>query len=268
MMRRKICALLSIVLLGFAGPALAKSKNEGDFRLIRADEPLTVRADKAYVLLRIDIDLFKFSAHLVRVPDAAEIAAYEAARKIAYDKAGKNPGPLETFAFDYDGPPNFFALQPGKAISAAGKINTVVAELSPGEYIVYGLGMANILHECFCLGTVGFTAEAGKVTDLGTLLTAKAWAPSPIPELQGEVDLGRSAVMDYGLFAAAIRPSAAGAPLPPGLDPALVKPAAFRAIGPYVEPNTLLINRLAAMPGVLAYKEGWVVDVKTGGMLD
>ena len=268
MRRPNLLTLLSIVMLGFAAPALAKSKTEGEFRMIRAGEPLQLRADRAYVLMRIDIDLFKFSANLLRVPDESEIAAYEEARKAAHATAGKKAAPLETFDFDYDGRPNFYALQPGKAIASAGKVNTVVAELSPGDYVVYGLGMGNYLWECLCLGTVGFTAEAGKVTDLGTLLTAKAWAPSPIPELRDEVALGRSAVMDYGLFAVGIRPAAAGAPLPPGLDPALVTQATFRAIGPFVEPNTMLINRLAAMPGVLSYKEGRVVDVKTGTVLD
>ena len=53
---------------------------------------------------------------------------------------------------------------------------------------------------------VRFTVKAGEVADLGSLLVAKAWEPSPLPELAGEVDLGRSAVMDYGLFAVGLRP--------------------------------------------------------------
>jgi hypothetical protein len=43
-----------------------------------------------------------------------------------------------------------------------------------------------------------------------------------------------------------------------------VDPAVFHAVGPFVDPNVLLINRLAAIPGVLAYREGRVIDVRSG----
>ncbi|WP_353229126.1 hypothetical protein [Novosphingobium sp.] len=268
-MIRRLLALAALpAMLCSAAPALAEGNPDQDFRQIAARETFALKADRAYLLLRIDTDLFAFSADIMRVPGADEIASYQAARSAAYSKAGAKAGPLESFNFKYEGRPNLFAIMPGKAIASSGKIKTTLVEVVPGDYVVYGLGMREYLYECFCLGTVGFTAEAGKITDLGTLLTAKAWQPSPIPELKDETGLGRSADMDLGLFAVAVRRAEAGIPLPPGINPALVQPASFHAVASFVEPNTTLINRLAAMPEVLSYENGRIVDAKSGRKLD
>lgn len=273
-------ALAALGLVLAAVPALGA---EAEWRQFKAGEPLILRADRAYILLRLDTDLSKFDANLLRVPEQAESDAYEAAKRQAYDEAlgkararlARNPkdksaerlGRYEDFQFLYGGRPNLFSLRPGKSLVTAGKIATALAEVAPGDYVVYGEGYSGFLYQCFCLGTVGFTAKAGEVTDIGTMLFAKAWEPSPIAELAGEVDLGRSAVMDYGLFAVALRPARGDEAIPPGLDPARLKPAGFRAIGPFVDTNVVLINRLAAMPGVLAYNDGKVIDVPSGQAL-
>jgi hypothetical protein len=264
MIRRLMPLIACAAALGAAAPAIAKDEFASEFRQIRAGEPVTLRADRAYVLLRIDTDLAKFSAQIMRVPDEAELLAYDEARKQAHARAGKKAGPIASFSFEYEGRPNYFGLAPGKAIAPGAKMATVLAEISPGDYVFYGMGMNGFLHQCFCLGTVGFNAEAGRVIDLGTLLIAKAWQPSPIPELKDEANLGRSAVMDYGLFAAALRPATADTSLPTGVQRAATSPARFHAVGPFIEPNALLITRLAAMPGVLAYDQGKVIDAATG----
>jgi hypothetical protein len=245
-----------------AVPAAAKDVPE--YRQFRAGEPIVIAPDKAYVLVRLDTDLSKFGAHILRVPAQAEIDAYEVAKRAAFDKAGKKAGAYESFVFDYDKAYNYFALAPGKSLAMSGKMALVLAEIPPGDYVLYGMGFGNYLYECFCYGTVGFHAKAGEVTDLGSTLFAKAWQPSPVPELAGEVDLGRTAVMDYGLFAAALRPRRADDAAAPGVDAARVVPAALHAVGAFVETNTLLVNRLAAIPGVLAYREGHVIDVASG----
>lgn len=249
--------------LAFCAAPLA-AKETPEIHQIVAGEPIQLAATKAYVLVRLDTDFFKFSVHILRIPSREEMDAYEAAKHAAFDKAGKKAGPYEAFVFDYDGRPNFLSLTPKKPAAMAGKLALVLAEIPAGDYLVYGEGINNYLYECFCFGTVGFTARAGTVTDLGTMFFAKAWAPSPIPELAGEVDLGRTADMDYGLFATALRPRRREDALPTGLDPALVSPAKFRAVGPFVDTSTMLMNRLAAIPGVLAYDGGRVMDVATG----
>jgi hypothetical protein len=273
-----ILRLLASLVLGLS--ALSAQAEANEFRLFKSGEPLNLRPDRAYLLMRLDTDFSKFDIDLLRVPEAAEIAAYEAEKRKAYDaelakaktKLAKNPkdksverlGKYDDFRFAYGGRPNLFAMRSNKALVMVSKIAVVLAEVPPADYVVYAQGYSEFLYQCYCLGTVGFTAKPGEITDLGTAFFAKAWEPSPIPELAGEVDLGRSAVMDYGLFAAAIRPARPGDAIPAGLDAGRVKPAGFRAVGPFVETNVVLINRLAAMPGVLAYDGGKVIDVSTG----
>jgi hypothetical protein len=249
-LRRLLAAIASFVAL-CAVPAAARDVPE--YRQFRAGEPIVIAPDKAYVLVRLDTDLSKFGAHILRIPAQAEMDDYEAAKRAAFDKAGKKAGSYESFVFDYDKAHNYSALAPGKSLAMSGKMALVLAEIPPGDYVLYGMGFGNYLYECFCYGTGGFHAKAG-VTDLGSMLFAKAWQPSPVPELAGEVDLGRTAVMDYGLFAAALRPRRADDAAAPGVDAARVVPAALHAVGAFVETNTLLVNRLAAIPGVLTYR--------------
>lgn len=264
MMRRALFALSWLVLGGLATSTVAKDKTSTDFRLIRAGDPIQLRPDRAYILLRIDTSLSRFAANLLRVPDRGEIDAYETAKRAAHQKAGTKAGPIDTFAFDYDGRPNLYELPSAKWFAQSGKIATVLAEVTPGEYVFYGEGAGGILYECMCLGTVGFAAPAGQVTHLGTMFVAYAAKPSPVPELAGEVDLGPSAMMDYALFAVALRPWHSNDAAPDGLDATKVMAARLNAVGPFLEPNALLINRLAPIPGVLAYRAGRVIDVGSG----
>jgi hypothetical protein len=258
---RAFLVIACLALAGIASPASAKIDVDGEIRHIRAGETVQLRPDRAYLLLRIDTTRAPLGPAILRVPGREEIDAYEAARQAAYAKAGKKAGPLESFSFDYDGRPNLFLLVPKWAFASLGKTVAVLVELTPGDYVIYGTGGT---YECLCLGTVGFAASAGRITDLGTMISDRAWEPSAFPELAGEVDLGRSAVMDYGLYATAVRPLRPGDFLPAGLDPGQVSAARFHAVGPFVEPNTMLINRLAPIPGVLAYDKGRVIDVATG----
>lgn len=269
MIRRFVLGLVVAVLSVQMSPLRASDKAaDAEFRAIREKDPLVLRPDRGYVLLRNDTDLSKFTLDILRIPSEAEIAAYEAGRDEAFAKLkakkGDKAGRIEDFVFAYAGTPNFFELNPGKRLAMVGKVAMILAELTPGDYVVYGTGYGGYTYQCLCLGTVRFTVKAGEVTDLGSLLVAKAWEPSPLPELAGEVDLGRSAVMDYGLFAVGLRPRQAGDWLPPGIDPVRTVPAELHAVGPFVDTNTVLINRLAAIPGVLGYNEGRVIDLRTG----
>jgi hypothetical protein len=247
-----------------ATPTSAKPDGKAEFRQMRAGEAQQLRSDRAYLLLRLDTTVAKLSADLLRVPTTAELSAYEAARAAAYAKKGKKAAPVDMFVFDYQGRPNLFELSAGKAVASEGKTVLAMAEVTPGEYVLYGIGYSGFLYECLCLGTVGFTAEAGLVTDLGTMIFDSAAKPSAHPELVGEVDLGPSASMDYKLFAVALRPKRPGDILPPSIDAARLRPANLHAVGPYPEAGTTLINRLAPIPGVLAYEEGRVIDVSSG----
>lgn len=267
-MIRDATILLACLAFGAAAPiAYAKAESDSDVRLIRAKELIQLRPDKAYVLLRFDTTLTSFTANLLRIPTDAEMGAYETAKKAAHAKAGPKAPPIESFAFGYDGPPNFYALPSSKWLAQIDKTKTVLAELPPGDYVLYGHGFAAFLGQCLCLGTVGFQLPAGRITDLGTMLLDRADRPSAIPELASETNLGPSARTDYVLLAAGLRPARAGVDIPSSLASADIVLPKLHAVGPFVEPNTLLINRLAPIPGVLAYEAGHVVDVPSGRRL-
>ena len=256
LLRLALCILIIV-----AAPLGARSADD-DFRQFRAKDQIELRPDKAYLLLRMDTDLYKFHLHVLRIPSDQEVDDFFEARREAFEKAGAR-GSIENFPFNYQGKSNFFDLDPKKYISKAGKIANVLAEVDPGDYVVYGMGYNEYLHQCFCLGTVGFEAKAGEITDLGTMITAKAWEPSDIPELAGETGLGKGAMVDFGLFAVALVPSGENSQFA-RLNSSKIEPADFHAVGPYTEPNSATINRLAPMPGVLAYRQGRVIDEATG----
>jgi len=264
-MNRLVIMLSTLLALAaWPGPSTAKADAGGDFRLIRAGGPLQLRADRAYILLRIDTSNESFAADLLRVPSEQEMASYSAAKQEAHAKAGAKAPPLADFAFDYSGRANLYELPAGKWFAQNGKTNTVLAEVPPGDYVFYGQGFNGYLYECMCLGSVGFAASAGKVTDIGTMFVASAAKPSPIPELAGEVDLGPTAAMDNTLWAIALRPARPEDNLPEAIYGTAIAPAQFHAVGTFVEPNVIYVNRLAPIPGVLSYRSGHVIDVATG----
>ena len=242
---------------------VAQAKVDPGVRFINADEPVVIAQDKALAVLRIQSPWSMMSAFLMRIPSAEELSAYETAKRGAYDKAGKKAGTYESFVFDYQGVANFYEF-PVKKAMMRGAVALVVAELPPGDYILYGEGYSGFLYECMCFGTVGFSLHAGQATDLGTFLVDKAWEQSAVPELTEVSGLGRIGRMDYGLFAVGLRPARPGDIAVPGLDAAKIAPARFPAIGPFIETNTLLATRLAPVEGVLRYDGGRVIDIASG----
>lgn len=255
--------LIAALLAGLVSlPAFAASSSD-DFRSFRAGEAIVIRPDRAYLLIRIDRRGTTQDPVILREPTAAELSRYEAAKSAAFAKRGSK-GSIDSFVFDYDGPSNLFMLAHGKSVSSDKNQATVLVEVQPGDYVLYGQGFGKVLFQCHCLGTVGFTASPGMVTDLGTYLSDDASKASVYPELASETNIGPTARMDYVLFVGGLVPANASQPLPPGLDHGVVRAAQFHAVGPFVDPNVMHINRLAPIPGVLRYYGGKVIDVASG----
>lgn len=250
-------------ILACALPSAASAAPSEEVRLIRAGEAVQLRDDRAYLLLRIARKGVGQTPVILRVPEEAELARFESAKRAAYAKKPRKVS-YEDFVFDYDGATNLHGLGPNKAFVEDENVATVLAEVRPGRYILYGHGYSGFLYQCLCLGTVGFTAAPASITDLGTFMTDTAEKRSVHPELAEETGIGPTASIDHVLFAAALRAVRPGDPLPATVDPGKVEPAVLHAVGPFVDPNVILINRLAAIPGVLAYREGRVIDVQSG----
>lgn len=286
-----------ILLLAALAPATARAAPDREWLQIEAGQPIVLKPDRAYLLLRRwqPDGAVKVEPILMRVPTAQELEQYDAAKREAFEKArpallaardkqlakkaeadaaGKPfdgmvpPEPnLESFAFDYQAVANVQSVRIGKALVRAQPESVYLIEAVPGDYVFYGMSWAlgrSSLFTCLCLGSVGFHAQAGVVTDLGTFLGDSAKFESHIPELKPESGFGPSSDAFFPLLVGGLRLPAPGAAMPDGLHGLTIVPADYHAIGRFLDGRALGINRMVPVPGVLAYDNGKVVDVKSG----
>jgi hypothetical protein len=267
-------ALAALLLCAALPTGIAAAKDNAGVVALEV-APTALKADSAYILLRTSTaksGIFAIQHVFLRVPSDAELEAYRAARKLAYDAAlpkltqkaqakGKSPPTIDEFEFDYAGRANAFVVQ-NKHFLEDGEMRTLLLEVPVGKYILYGSTLSQGLVMCNCLGTVSFEARAGVITDIGSLYVDKVHKPSPIPHL--EDNLGEQ-MFQYGfVFGQALVPADATTPVPAALKPLSIEPARFAVVGQYYEPGASGINRLAPIPGLLGYVHGRPVDLRTG----
>jgi hypothetical protein len=192
------------------------------------------------------------------------------AERVAAGKAAEPVGPvpsLETFNFVYGNIVNVQRVDAAHALVPGRPESIYLVEAIPGDYVLYGVGYeagpAN-LHTCMCLGTVGFPAPAGVVTDMGYFLADSVHRISKVPEIRAESGFGQTMAGGAILVGATVRPVRSDSTMPDALRGADVRPADYRAIGKFVEPRTAGVNRLVPVPGILDYAQGRVIDVRTG----
>ena len=279
-MMRQCAIALALAVLPVGAPAFARPTDE--LVEIRSRDALEIREDRAYLLFRVPQQrgVRPLEPLLMRVPSAGEIARYEAAKTAAYaeelpaltrqyerdleryqrsgDTEARAPQPpsLEGFDFVWDEVANLQDVDYGDQFVKTDTEETFLVEAVPGDYVLYGLtpstGLPHLMM-CLCLGTVGFTAKAGEVTDLGYLISDYTLRQSEAPELQGAPGISGT-----------VRPARTDSSMPAALSDATVVSAQYRAVGRFFTPNALSIGRLVAVPGVLEYDRGQVVDAMTG----
>lgn len=139
----------------------------------------------------------------------------------------------------------------------------------PGRYVWYGPVFfdAQMGHSgaCYCMGSVMFDVEAGKVTDLGNYLTA-----APQFENQPAVVFDQFRGMGgWNGFAIVIpdHSSAVSFGLPASLAAWPSRRTEFQAVGKMNNVFGVRITRLAPIPGVLGYDRDRVMDLRTGAEL-
>jgi hypothetical protein len=291
---RRLIALLLLAL-----PAALDARGPREMMEIEAGQPVSIRPDRAYILFRTvrPEGVPSVEPVFLRIPTAAEMERYLEARRLAFQQAepglirdreaqlrkkgeaeaaGKPfkraippPPSVDTFNFVYDEVSNVQRINYDRAFVKGRPESVFLVELPPGDYVLYGASYGSwalkaSLFACWCLGTVGFPAPAGVVTDLGYFMGDMVHEPSKIPELAAESDLGPSSVAIHAPLGATVRPARPDSPVPEPLRAATVRPADYRAIGRFVDPRAITINRLAPVPGVLAYEGRRVIDVKSG----
>jgi hypothetical protein len=292
-MRRLLLLAFGLLL----APVAASAQAPRELVEIRQGEPLQIRPDRAYFLIRIGRPqgVAKFDPVFLRIPTAAEMAGWEAARRDAFARAAPelirqreqqlaqnrltpaerhgrpvpvDPVPsVDAFRFDYGAVANLNRIDANRALVPGRPEATYLVEAVPGEYVLYGISFGMwtpAVHTCLCLGTIGFSAQPGVVFDLGTFFADKIDKVSDIPELRAESGYGPSMNGFLWTFGAAIRPATAETARPPLPAGAIVRPAVYHAVGKFLEPQAMSINRLPPIPGVLAYDGGRVIDVRSG----
>lgn len=262
MMGRIRGAVACILLTFFSVPVSAKTSGASDSRMIRAGEPLQLSADRAYILLRIDTDDTPLSAVVMRIPSENEIETYMQAKRNAHREAGAKAPPFEAFSFKYRGRSNLYEITSLKWRYRDGKIHYALAEVPPGDYILYGTGVRGGIFQCYCFGTVGFSASAGNVTDLGALFFVKSSKASETPALASLPNLNLSAFINH-YFTWLRRPDDREK-LPAEFDGVPKIAAKLQAVGTFVDTLPVMASQLPPIPGVLAYDRGRVIDVSSG----
>jgi len=106
------------------------------------------------------------------------------------------------------------------------------------------------------MGSVKFEAPPGKIVDLGRIAFPR------LESHDGEIMRRRG---PKATAAMQVTPPSEALPLPPRLKGLPVVAADLRAAGKVPNYYGIEIDRLPAIPGVLAYQRDQVLDVKSGG---
>ena len=267
-------------LLISSGSAMAREQ-------LGENDPVIVDPHKAYIYFRTPERL---NLRLLREVDAAERASWEADRERALVRArdrtqrrivewdrttpmcrgsgavtpqcqmrGERPVPVtdENFAFTPPEMDNFVDVTRGREFERTESGYSYFRAVEPGTYIIYGpiteIPQQAVLGVCLCMGSVRFEARPGQIVDLGELRLE----PGP-----GDGPAEGRFLMDGRLPSPTILPAASDAALPARLAGLPVSAAEFRAADAMPNYFGILIDRLAPMPGVLAYEQGRVVDLR------
>lgn len=224
---------------------------------IRKLEEFERKSDKSYLLLRVLEPGGKIPSVLpilLRVPTQAERSQYDSA--VAAD-----PERAKTF----DDVTNLNGIKANRQLMKLKEERTYLVEITPGDYVLYGLTASPRLHfnVCLCLGTVGFEAKAGQVIDLGTFLSGGARWESPFPELADLTNMGPSSDTGMVTWVSAIRPNESAATTAElrALSPVRAK---YHAVGRFIDPRAYYAVYLPAIPGISSYRNGRVFDEQTG----
>lgn len=191
----------------------------------------------------------------------------EADRKRGINSAKPVEPTDENFAFAGPEADNFVEVNQGRVFWNAKPEYGYLLALEPGEYTIVGpitnTGQA-LVGTCMCMGSVRFEVKAGVVNDLGHLLVAHELSAGDVPELaphaRGDA---RAATHLMG-----VRPESAGSSLPTTIPAGAIARVDYRAAPKMPNHFGVVINRIAPLPGVIAYDEDRVIDLKQSGFMD
>ena len=128
-------------------------------------------------------------------------------------------------------------------------------EVTPGTYRLFGqvdplLGMG----VCYCMGSVTFDVEPGKITDLGTL--------GADPDNSEPAEKGDSSSPRFAAYALALTPADNSTPVDARISSFPRVSANFKAAGKTANYMGIGISRLPEIKGVLDYSRDKILDLR------
>lgn len=276
----------ALMLLGAAvaiAPQIAVAKSKApvfvEAKQVKDSPSVTLDPAKAYILLRTPNAM---PMHFVKIPSADDQVAYDKLKAEAFDEvkedylkalakyerelalAKKTSGmktpkkPIEPTEANFQftrfeqlanftmGPLNRFHSKDG---------STYLHAVTPGKYRIFGQFDPLVgIGVCYCMGSVSFDAEAGKITDLGTMTTDLSNAGPP--------QKGDSSSPRVAAYAMALEPVKDSTPVDARLKSLPRNIADLRAAGKMANYFGIAISRLPAIPGVLSYRRDQIIDKK------
>lgn len=240
--------------IALTAPALALAERIE----LREKDMTAIDATRAYVLMTAE---GLGAMQIFRRADQAESAAWEVKRDKAHQRAqkayqtslklwqtgGSDPLTRQPYAKPQPVEANFYYKPPelSNFINVMGRRyikdqDYILLSLKPGDYVFYtvpgeGTGVEQ-QGQCLCMGTIGFTAEAGKIVSVGRfsgMVNSREYRFVP----PSEADEVPASLRRFG-----------------------VTPAKLWAVGKLPNFNGSIVTRVSAVPGVLGYQRDVPLD--------
>lgn len=279
MIRSLSTAVLGMALLGTPVQAKEKPPVFVEAKAVKDAKVVSLDAAKAYVMVRTSSPM---PLHFTRIASAEDQIAYDKLKAAAFAEAREDYAKafkkyerdrdLATKSKDMKMPKkpveptetNFqFATFGQLANFTIGQLNRFYSKgesvylhaVTPGTYRIFGqvdplLGFG----VCYCMGSVTFSAEAGKIVDLGSV--------GPDPANTADPERGDSSSPRVAAYAMAWFPVNDITPVDPRIASFPRIKADFRAAGKSPNYMGIAISRIPAINGVVAYERDKIVDLK------
>jgi hypothetical protein len=254
--------------------AVQAQKDDFSTKAVADAAVFTLNPAKAYILVEADqASMIAF----VRMPSTAEAEEYEndrreelAEKHAKWEKtAGRAQRPeeptTETFAWPEYGQKHQVLMGSQYRFSKKG-VSLYLQEVPAGDYAYYGavgdIGQGSMFGVCACMGSVAFTAEAGKVTALKfspPALRLKASRPDLKITNDGFGLPEGMTTMELLAATAASRDSRIPAEK-------IVEPT-YRAVAGFTNWFGVAIDRLTAIDGVFRYERDNIVDLNSAAVV-
>lgn len=237
----------------------------------------------------------RFQGTLIRVPDAEDWESYRTDWEKGYQKALKkydsdyrNWEQVRITAREYGRPippkpvqvppREQFSIGPIEARLMVGfgagdeylkdkvvPVYRYLTAVKPGTYIWYGPFALIGTGSCYCMGTVKFEVKAATITDTGDFLLDVARYDGLTMDGKLNKEPGRFSSSPDG--DGEIGPDAAHYGIPQSLSAFPAVRAEFHAAGKMNNIFSIMVSRLRPIPGILGYRRGEVVDLRTGQVI-